>query len=1031
MGKRMGLQPQTKLIIQHKEYTIIKECGRGMSCIVYQGQYLDSLNYPHDVFIKELHPYRLQLKRDINQHLIIEKYQEKSFQKILKQFLQTYQHHMTLQSNPHMKNDSSQVFEYGTENNTHYMIIDQKAGINYQKYQEKTLYDVLCNIKSLCYIIQSYHQQQYLHLDIKPSNIMILNEHQHQLLLFDYDSFYQMNQKETPTFFYSEGYSPLEVRLQHQKELGPWSDLYAIGCILFERLFQHTPTHLDCKDNATYHYSTMNYQSPNYSPKLYSLFNTFFHRCLSPSIYQRYQNVEEMITILDEMIECSDLTKHHLLSTYVIHQPCFIGRKKEYKQLQELLQQEHHVFIQGVGGIGKSELMKYYAKHSTKYHTILYLYIHQSIFESFISDDLMVHQLNQAEEEDNESYYQRKYQIVKELVDENTLLLIDNFDQENDPHLQDILQLSCDIIITSRYYHHDYNYAEISLPPFHLEESMQLFQYYHKKEYPKEEWNHIEDCIELLQYHPMSISLLAKALRYEDNIVAFKEKLFSIHGSISINQEKIAHRKDDTCMYDSMSQHIQSLFMMHSFSNDELEMMVSLALLGSLEIRYSLWMEWMHCDITTIEHLIDCGWILQNNDKIYLHQLVLDVVYHTYHHLPCETIHQSLYEYAKQKLEHRYQEKIRLQILLQLIQRSASQSITMQHIYMEVLHYHKDETLANHLLEMVSHLDMKMKAYQIHADVLSHQFTWDEDHSSLIKQIIDDYRHSVSYILQSQSGYPLCQSLISIAKKIKQCGDNYYNESYDEILVQDIYDYFILIIERIDVFLQELSIDEQKEGYHALLQILEDNYIDLYFCEHYPRDDFILTWKERIDSFSDCELDFSMDFDEEIDLDDFQKTYEDFGDEAYDEGNYELAITYYEKSIQYENNALFIMDRLISCYEALARYEDCYNLCMKQKENFDFVNYDDRFAYYAFMLENFEEANMHCEHYVLASQEAYEEEPSQEHLQAYIHALMWLSKYHSNPQKKNEVLSICENLEKHRPDAFVVCDDLLLYYLIL
>ena len=60
-----------------------------------------------------------------------------------------------------------------------------------------------------------------------------------------------------------------------------------------------------------------------------------------------------------------------------VPKPCrhFIGRDKELEELYTMLEENRHVFLCGIAGIGKSELAKAYAKHYKKHYTnILYVF---------------------------------------------------------------------------------------------------------------------------------------------------------------------------------------------------------------------------------------------------------------------------------------------------------------------------------------------------------------------------------------------------------------------------------------------------------------------------------------------------------------------------------------------------------------------------------------------------------------------------------------------------------------------------------
>ena len=53
--------------------------------------------------------------------------------------------------------------------------------------------------------------------------------------------------------------------------------------------------------------------------------------------------------------------------------PFFTGREEEIRQIAEILEKEHVLFLQGMGGIGKSELAKGYAQaFRDRYDTIIF-----------------------------------------------------------------------------------------------------------------------------------------------------------------------------------------------------------------------------------------------------------------------------------------------------------------------------------------------------------------------------------------------------------------------------------------------------------------------------------------------------------------------------------------------------------------------------------------------------------------------------------------------------------------------------------
>ena len=110
-----------------------------------------------------------------------------------------------------------------------------------------------------------------------------------------------------------------------------------------------------------------------------------------------------------------------------------------------------------MGGIGKSELAKRYAElFRTRYDTIIFTRYVSGLQELFCSNEILIENLQRGEQETIEAWYKRKINVFRRIVNERTLLIIDNFDTDNDIRLEDILNCSCHILITTRNNHSDY-----------------------------------------------------------------------------------------------------------------------------------------------------------------------------------------------------------------------------------------------------------------------------------------------------------------------------------------------------------------------------------------------------------------------------------------------------------------------------------------------------------------------------------------------------------------------------------------------
>lgn len=142
--------------------------------------------------------------------------------------------------------------------------------------------------------------------------------------------------------------------------------------------------------------------------------------------------------------------------------PCrfFCGRDMELDALHEMLCSQGKVFLQGIAGIGKSELAKAYAKrYSREYTNIIYFTysgdLKRDIANLDFADDV----------DDNETMdarFSRHHRLLRRLRDDS-LLIIDNFNTvtTRDSLLDVVLNYHCRIIFTTRSKFD--NYASVNL----------------------------------------------------------------------------------------------------------------------------------------------------------------------------------------------------------------------------------------------------------------------------------------------------------------------------------------------------------------------------------------------------------------------------------------------------------------------------------------------------------------------------------------------------------------------------------------
>ena len=133
----------------------------------------------------------------------------------------------------------------------------------------------------------------------------------------------------------------------------------------------------------------------------------------------------------------------------------FIGREAELGAIKNQLEgTENKLFLMGMGGIGKSEVVRMYLKrHAQDYDVMLWVSFEHRLCCTLASDTAVpIQGLSQADfpEDSDWDYFQRKLRILKEMADRRVLLAVDNFDVPDDPDLESFTSGEYAVIFTTR-----------------------------------------------------------------------------------------------------------------------------------------------------------------------------------------------------------------------------------------------------------------------------------------------------------------------------------------------------------------------------------------------------------------------------------------------------------------------------------------------------------------------------------------------------------------------------------------------------
>ena len=229
-----------KLILGGCTYTIKDVEGCGGNSVVYHAIYNDNLNkeLQHEVLIKELYPYhpRGGIYRDENGNISYISEAEEYMQNCKIRFKQGNEINLRLlQTLPSQISGNVNSYEaYGT----YYSVLTVHGGRNLENVLETTdslsLREAAKIMEKVLDAVEIFHENEMLHLDISPDNIILLPE---QAFLIDYNSVWSVSDKQNGVFSFceKEGYSAPEIRLCDAGKISYATDIYSV-CAVFYRI---------------------------------------------------------------------------------------------------------------------------------------------------------------------------------------------------------------------------------------------------------------------------------------------------------------------------------------------------------------------------------------------------------------------------------------------------------------------------------------------------------------------------------------------------------------------------------------------------------------------------------------------------------------------------------------------------------------------------------------------------------------------------------------------------------------------------
>ncbi len=350
------------------------------------------------------------------------------------------------------------------------------------------------------------------------------------------------------------------------------------------------------------------------------------------------QVIEQVVSELDSMKVKKSIDDLKFDGTFrlestpsVIPKSVFCGREETLEKIKQTFDSgERILFLQGIGGIGKTEIAKQYAKRNkAQYDTIIYATYNNSIIDlvssqiSFKIEPPFPRQvLSDGTQENDLSFFKRKLNLIREITNERTLIIIDNFDSMDDENFSELLSANYKLLITTRC---DYSrlYPTIKIEPLDsIEQLKNVFLQNYQGYVVDENDERLGELIELVNRHTYTIELIAQHMENSGQTVDEMIEALTKEGIVSLSEE--VRSVDKTLI---AYENLLRIFKVFNLNPEEKRVLQFLSLmpLSGVDVRdIRNWMDMK--SLKVIKSLESRSWIVAGANGIALHPIIREVV---------------------------------------------------------------------------------------------------------------------------------------------------------------------------------------------------------------------------------------------------------------------------------------------------------------------------------------------------------------------------------------------------------------------
>ena len=604
------------LLFENRQYEVIDVLGRGANTTAYLASCTQD-GLVTRCILKEFSPRNTD-----------------DFEKGKSRFIASGRTQNSIRQRATLTNQTPPVSRIFEANGTAYIDVACYNGTTLDRSGKLSLSQYMAICRTISKTVGYYHKSGYLCLDLKPENIFILQNSPDdtvtQLVEFiDFDSVREAESAgNSPVSYTRDWAAPEQLNPYESANISTSADIYTVGELVFFLLFGRHSTEAEHRVFSRYPFEDCVFRKPAERPDIQRLFIRLFRGTIRSSAANRFQNIDEVTKLLDELVDLLE-QKEFVIPSLPVISPEFVGREEELRQMSDVLEGSPVLYLTGVGGIGKTTLVRnFIARNRGEYDVIVYLESDGDLKHTFCDDmQLQISTVSRQDGEPLGQYFSRKMRAFKRICGERKVLFaLDNFSGPVTKELSRLLDCGFRTIITSRRKPPKNSFAVLEVGAIETEELFRLIAIDLERTLTKEERLYFVEIIGLVQGHTLVLELIARQIAAGKLEVRRALELIRQQGFSSFSGEIIGSYKDGEEIYDTLSAIISALFVESAVSHEAGLALKTLAMLNVRGLERSL-AEKFFPDIQpeTLSQLAAEGW-LYDGERIRLHPVIAETV---------------------------------------------------------------------------------------------------------------------------------------------------------------------------------------------------------------------------------------------------------------------------------------------------------------------------------------------------------------------------------------------------------------------